>query len=252
MSHEFAKFCKSWDIIHVTSSPYNSKANGKAESAVKTCKQIMRKSKDACSDPYLAILDHRNTPSQGFLSSPAQRLMSRRTKTLLPTASALLRPEVVDARHTERDMKRSQTQQATYYNKRASDRQVLEEGDTVRLQPFRLGRKDWSRGTVVKRLDERSYVVDTPTGVLRRNRQHLRKTHERYEHQQAAVIPVPQILPSAREVTPATERPAQPASNNVPPGSPMRQPSAMTRSPERSDATTRSGRAIRLPARYRE
>ena len=125
VSHEFAKFCKSWDIIHVTSSPYNSKANGKTESAVKTCKQIMRKSKDACSDPYLAILDHRNTPSQGFLSSPAQRLMSRRTKTLLPTASALLRPEVVDARHTERDMKRSQTQQATYYNKRASDSTLL-------------------------------------------------------------------------------------------------------------------------------
>ena len=210
----------------------------------------MRKSKDACSDPYLAILDHRNTPSQGFLSSPAQRLMSRRTKTLLPTASALLRPEVVDARHTERDMKRGQTQQATYYNKRASDRQVLEEGDTVRLQPFRLGRNDWSRGTVVKRLDEISYVVDTPTGVLRRNR-HLKKTHERYEHQQAAVKSGPQILPSAREVTPATERAAQPASNNVPPGSPMRQPSAMTPSPERSDATTRSGRAIRLPARYR-
>ena len=209
----------------------------------------MRKSKDACSDSYLAILDHRNTPSQGFLSSPAQRLMSRRTKTLLPTASVLLRPEVVDARHTERDMRRSQNKQATYYNKRASDRQVLEEGDTVRLQPFRLGRRDWSRGTIVKRLDERSYVVDTPTGVLRRNRQHLRKTRE---HQQAAVIPDPQILPSAREVTPAIDRPAQSASNNDPPGSPMRQPFAMTQSPERSDATTRSGRAIRLPARYRE
>ena len=236
----------------MTSSPYNSKANGKAESAVKTCKQIMRKSKDACSDPYLAILDHRNTPSHGFLSIPAQRLMRRRTKTLLPTVSVLLRPEVVDARHTDRDMRRSQNQQATYYNKRASDRQVLEEGDTVRLQPFRLGRKDWSRGTVVKRLDERSYVVDTPTSVLRRNRQHLRKTHERYEHQRAAVTPGPQILPSAREVTPAIYRPAQPASHNDRPGSPMRQPSAMTQWPVRSDATTRSGRAIRLPARYRE
>ena len=104
----------------------------------------------------------------------------------------------------------------------------------------------------MKRLDERSYVVDTPTGVLRRNRQHLKKTRERYEHQQAAVIPGPQILPSAREVTPAIDRPAQSASNNDPPGSPMRQPSAMTQSPERSDATTRSGRAIRLPARFRE
>ena len=104
----------------------------------------------------------------------------------------------------------------------------------------------------MKRLDEMSYVVDTPTGVLRRNRQHMKETHERYEHQQAAVTPGPQILPSIREVTPAIDRPAQPASNNDPPGSPMRQSSAMTRAPERSDATTRSGRAIRLPARYRE
>ena len=99
----------------------------------------MRKSTNACNDPYLTILDHRNTPSQGYLSSPAQRLMSTRTKTLLPTAAVLLRPEVVDARHTECDMRRSQNQQAMNYNKRASDRQVLEEGDTVRLQPFRLG-----------------------------------------------------------------------------------------------------------------
>ena len=134
--------------------------------------------------------------------------MSRRTKTLLPTASVLLRPEVAYARHTERDMRRSQNQQATYYNKRASDSQVLEDGDTVRLQLFRLGRKYWSRGTEVKRLDERSYVVDTPTGVLRRNRQHLRKTHERHEHQQEAVIPGTHILPSTREVTLAIDQPA--------------------------------------------
>ena len=146
--------------------------------------------------------------------------MSRRTKKLQP-ASVLLRPEVVDARHTERDTRRSKNQQAMYYSKRASDSQVLEE------QPFRLGRKVWSRGTVEKLLDERSYVVDTLTCVLRRNLQYLKKTHEWYEHQQPAVIPGPQFLPSAREVTPAIDRPAQPASNKDPPGGPMRQPSAI-------------------------
>ena len=107
--HAFARFCESWDITHMTSSPYNSKANGKAESAVKTCKQIMRKCIDSGSDPLLAILDHRNTPSQGLLSSRAQRLMSRRTKTLLPTVTALLRPQVVDAQHTSRDIKVDKT-----------------------------------------------------------------------------------------------------------------------------------------------
>ena len=55
--HAFAIFCESWDITHVTSSPYNSKANGKAEYTVKTCKQIMRKCINSGSDPFLALLD---------------------------------------------------------------------------------------------------------------------------------------------------------------------------------------------------
>ena len=90
----------------------------------------MRKCIDSGSDPFLAILDHRNTTSQGLLSSPAQRLMSRRTKTLLPTVTALLRPQVVDAQHTSRDIKRGQNRQAVYYNRGASDKQALEEGDS--------------------------------------------------------------------------------------------------------------------------
>jgi hypothetical protein len=54
------------------------------EHAVQTAKSLMRKAKHSQSDSYLAILDFRNTPTQGFESSPAQCLMNRRTKTLLP------------------------------------------------------------------------------------------------------------------------------------------------------------------------
>ena len=43
---------------------------------------------------YTAIVNHRNTPTESGYS-PAQCLMSRRTKTLLPTTSNLLKPEVV-------------------------------------------------------------------------------------------------------------------------------------------------------------
>ena len=71
---EFQKLTKDWDIEHMVTSPYNSKANGQVEAAVKSAKK-------------LAI---RNTPSQGIGSSPAQRLMNRRT--LLPTTSTLLEP----------------------------------------------------------------------------------------------------------------------------------------------------------------
>ncbi|XP_013382121.1 uncharacterized protein K02A2.6-like [Lingula anatina] len=154
-SEEFQKFCKAWDITHMTISPYNSRANGKAESVVKTAKRIMRKCKEAGSDPYLAILDHRNTPSQGMLSSPVQRLMSRRTKTMLPTAPALLKPEVVDIRHTKRDIKHDQAKQAMHANKSSHHLPALDEGATVRLQPFKMGQKTWTKGTVLQKLDER-------------------------------------------------------------------------------------------------
>ena len=92
---EFAKFAVEWDFDHTPSSPAHSKSNGKAESAVKTAKKLLRKAKDAKTDPYLAILDCRNTPTQGIDSSPAQRLMNRRTKTLLPMVGELLKPRNV-------------------------------------------------------------------------------------------------------------------------------------------------------------
>jgi len=46
-------------------------------------------------DSWLALLEYRNTPVETIGSSSAQRLMSRRTKTLMPTASTLLCPQVV-------------------------------------------------------------------------------------------------------------------------------------------------------------
>lgn len=63
-SSEFAKFAKEWDFEHKTNSPGNSKANGKVESAVKTAKNLIRKALDSRTDPYSAILDYCNTPTQ--------------------------------------------------------------------------------------------------------------------------------------------------------------------------------------------
>lgn len=60
---------------------------------------------------YLALLDYQNTPTQGIESSPGQRLMSRRTKTLLPTTAKLLEPRVVETHHIKEVVK-SQDRQA--------------------------------------------------------------------------------------------------------------------------------------------
>lgn len=96
VSHEFRRFAEEWEFKHVTSSPHHHTSNGKAESAGKVTKNLFKKALRDGRDPWLALLEYRNTPVETIGSSPAQRLMSRRTKTLMPTASTLLCPHVVE------------------------------------------------------------------------------------------------------------------------------------------------------------
>ena len=169
---EFQKLTKDWDIEHIVTSPYNSKANGQVEAAVKSAKKLLRKTARGGDDFHLGLLAIRNTPSQGIGSSRAQRLMNRRTRTLLPPRSLSTKQE----REKLKDVKKTQ---ARYYNAHAKDLPPLREGDTVRLKPFQLGQKEWKKGAVVERLDERSYEIETADGsTYRRNRIHLRKTNE--------------------------------------------------------------------------
>ncbi|XP_022802273.1 uncharacterized protein K02A2.6-like [Stylophora pistillata] len=55
-SRDFLRFAKEWDFEHLTSSPYHSYGNGKAESPVKEAKKILRKCRssgwDAFPEPY--------------------------------------------------------------------------------------------------------------------------------------------------------------------------------------------------------
>ena len=76
---DYEEFSREWEFEHVTSSPYHSQSNGKAESAVKIAKNIIKKVTKAEEDLHLAILDWRNTPDSSG-SSPVQKLMSKRAK----------------------------------------------------------------------------------------------------------------------------------------------------------------------------
>ncbi|XP_064651638.1 uncharacterized protein K02A2.6-like [Lineus longissimus] len=81
VSAEFASFALKWDFDHVKISPRHSQSNGKVESAVKAAKRTLCKAKKSGTDQYLAVLETRNTPTQGLDCSPAQRMFNRRTRT---------------------------------------------------------------------------------------------------------------------------------------------------------------------------
>lgn len=191
-SQEFQRFSQLWEFDHKTSSPGYPQSNGKAESAVKTAKRLLHKAKASGQDPYLALLDHRNTPSQGLESSPAQRLLNHRTRSLLPAKNNLLQPKVVQA---EQALFNNQQRQCAYYNRSARDLDALRPGDTVRVQTFEPHTK-WKLGKVKRPVDARSYEVEMDSGaVLRRNRRHLRRAH---------VVPQTEVVDIETVNTPGT------------------------------------------------
>ena len=56
-SFEFQHFAESCDMEHITSSSHYPQSNGKVENSVKTAKNLLKKSKAARLDIYLALLE---------------------------------------------------------------------------------------------------------------------------------------------------------------------------------------------------
>ena len=121
------------------------------------------------------LLAHRNTPQEGFGTSPAQCLFSRRTKTNLPTSSNLLKPSVAEDT-LEKDKLRKSRQK--FYDRTANDLPDLQKDDVVWMQPFRLNEKTLRKAKVLKPLGRRSYVVESNGQLLIRNLRHLKRSAE--------------------------------------------------------------------------
>ena len=112
ISAEFVKFSTKYGFTHITSSPQYPQANGEAERAVQTVKQLLIKAKD----PYKALMDYRNTPLEEINLSPAQLMMGRRLKTSLPTAFPLLQSQISDS--VQRILTKQKEKQKQHYDKR--------------------------------------------------------------------------------------------------------------------------------------
>lgn len=106
------------------SSPYHSQSNGKAESAVKIAKSILTKA----DDPYMALLEWRNTPSSVVDCSPVQRLFSRRTRSLVPQSIRSLRPQTIDGTQVLNLKTKSIERTQQQYNCGAKDLPIINIG----------------------------------------------------------------------------------------------------------------------------
>ena len=171
-SKEFKEFSESWNFHHYTSSPHHLKGNGTAEAAVKQAKRILKMSHD----PWMAILEQRNTPDE--LASPNEKLNSRRTRTVIPVKSELLEPHVIPTSSIIRASVKKKQQNKRYHDKRAKLLPPLVVGDSIHAQIRPQSSPLWTQGRVVRRESDRSYIVKADGREYRRNRCHIRKTRE--------------------------------------------------------------------------
>ena len=170
-SRQVRLFSKEWGFKITTSSPKYPQSNGLEERNVQTIKQLMRKCHYEGSDPYLALLNYRSTPIPELKASPARLLMSRNLKTRLPTASALLQPDVIT--NISENLRARQHRQKYYYDRQAQPMRELEAEEVVCIQRD----KQWEPAVVTqKHTAPRSYIVTQNGRSLRRNRRHIHPT----------------------------------------------------------------------------
>ena len=228
--HEFQQFAKSWGFHHITSSPNYPQSNGLAESSVKRAKQILEKTKREGSDLYRNLLNIRNVPADHKLGSPSQRLMSRRLRTPVPTATPLLKPKV--QQHVQRQIQHKHHLQKASYDKSAKPLRPLSPGQVVRLKTSKGHNQ---LGVVTARTSHpRSYQVKSHDTTYRRNRRHLLPVSE-----PPPLVPAPDF-----DFDPPTEQPTQQHQNYQQPAA---QPAQPTQPPP---VITRSGRVYRPNPKY--
>lgn len=234
-SRDFHAFAREWGFVVTTSSPRYPQSNGMSERAIQTVKKMLRKADEDHQDPYMALLEYRNTPVTGLSYSPAQLLMSRKLRDKLPTTHELLRPKV--ALRAREELTTTQARQKLYYDRGTKPLKTMTPDQMVRVRRDRT----WEPAVLVgPHGSPRSHVVTTPEGgIYRRNRRHLLPTRE----------PPPVVVGPPIDNDEPTALIAEP--DTVPPPADS-QPETPVGNIANNACRVPSGRVVKLPKKYQD
>ena len=87
-SHIFTSVMKSYNVNHISRSPYCLQSNGLAEKHVQLVKRLFYKAKEEGKDFYKCLMIYCNTVLTGSFQSPMQILQDRNTSSDLPMSNA--------------------------------------------------------------------------------------------------------------------------------------------------------------------
>jgi hypothetical protein len=210
----------------------------------------MKKSLFAKEDPYLGLLNYRNTPLENVGKSPAQLLLGKRTRTLVPTSSSLFKPSFnsypeITQRKEDIRQKKSECE------RKKNALPEYKQGDVVYMQPHKSN-ETWKKAVVTKTLTPRRFEVTTDNGqTYVRNRMFLRGM----PRQQKITTRVPDVSTPAKiirrptnEVVPTPNSDSEVNQKN--PSVPQEVNTDVMQ--DRPQYTTRSGRVVKVPSRYKD
>lgn len=119
-----------------------------AEVYVKKAKTLLQKCALDKSDIHLALLNQWNTPRDNILGSPNQTLMSRMSRSVLPTTRAALYPSIITDVHDH--ISNLRRRQKYYVDRTSKKLQTFLKGETVRMQ---TGKNEWTGGRLLDKAD---------------------------------------------------------------------------------------------------
>ena len=141
-----------------------------SEVLFQTIKVMLKKS----DDPYIALLSYRATPlANGY--NPVELLMGRKLQTVLPIAPKQLKPKLPNFPTLRENEKESKLKVKRNYERRHCAHLLtkVKTNDTVWI-------KDQKKSGIVKTEsnEPHSYIIQTDSGEIGRNRRHLAKIPE--------------------------------------------------------------------------
>lgn len=178
-SQMFKEFTENWEFKHVKTSPYFSQSNGMVERTIQSVKNILKKSKLEGTDPYLVLLEYRNTPIDSDLPSPAEILFSRKIRGFLPCHKSLLKPKL--AKNVRFNLKNKQNRQKSYYDKKTRPRRQFKCNENVFIR--KPDGSQWIKGKITKlNVNPRSYFVRNQAGrTYVRNKAHIKPIGDKHK-----------------------------------------------------------------------
>lgn len=177
-NYEIREFAKEWGFNHDTSSPHWPRSNGMVERHVQTIKNIFKKMENDDRDPYLALLEYRNTPIDNDIYSPNELMFNRKVKGIVPVRN--VNKGRINYDDVRNKLTVRQRYQKEYYDRNSHELRPLDVKEQVYAR--RHMNKPLEKGVIVSKCKRpRSYRIRFKDGrELERNRHHIYPSNARF------------------------------------------------------------------------